>query len=108
MNASLPVTIVIEALAVLGYAAWRKKPAGRLVAASVLVNVITQSLLWLALNLFARQYLTTLLAAEAIIWPVEAGWLYFFPGTQLAWKEALLLSLGMNLASFGLGWFLPV
>ena len=108
MSASLPVTIVIEGLVVFGFARWRKKPAGRLVLASVLANVATQTLLWLALNLFAGHYLATLLVAEALIWPAEAGALYYFPGTRLDWKEALLLSLGMNLASFGLGWFLPV
>ena len=37
----------------------------------------------------------------------ESAWLYFFPGTQLSRREALLLSLVMNLASFGLGWMMP-
>lgn len=108
MTGSLPVTVLIEAMVVLGYAAWAKKPAGRLLAASVVVNACTQSALWLALNAFPGHYLGTLFVMEALIWPAEAAGLYYFPGTRLGFWEALLLSLAMNAASFGLGWFLPV
>jgi hypothetical protein len=45
--------------------------------------------------------------AEVLIWLLESALLYFFPNTRLTWPEALSLSLGMNLASFGIGWFLP-
>ncbi|MGC1374863.1 MAG: hypothetical protein WA821_01485 [Anaerolineales bacterium] len=105
---SLLFTILIEGIVVLGYAAWRKKPAGRLLLASLFANLLTQSLLWLALNLFFQHYLAALFTAEVFIWPIESLILYRWPGSRLTWKEAVLLSLGMNLASFGLGWFLPV
>jgi hypothetical protein len=108
LTGSLLFTLFSEGLVVLGYAAWRKKAAGRLLLASVFVNVGTQSLLWLALNLFPDHYLATLAAAEPLIWLAESAWLYRVPGTRLTGREALLLSLVMNLASFGLGWFLAV
>ena len=108
MAGSLLFTLFVEGLVVLGYAAWRKKPAGRLLLASVVMNIGTQSMLWLALNLFPDHYLATLVVAEPVIWLVESACLYGFPGTRLAWQEAALLSLAMNLASFGLGWFMPV
>jgi hypothetical protein len=80
----------------------------RILAASVLANLLTQSLLWGVLNLFPGHYLITLFVAEIFIWSLESAILRYFPGTRLAWREALALSLGMNLASFWIGWFLPV
>jgi hypothetical protein len=105
---SLLFTIFIEGLVVLGYSAWRKKPAGRLLLVSILANLLTQSLLWLTLNLLSAHYLPTLFTAEVFIWLIESLIFYRWPGSCLTWKEAVLLSLGMNLASFGLGWSLPV
>jgi len=72
------------------------------------MNVGTQSMLWLALDFFASRYLAALFVAEVFIWLVESACLYIFAGNRLAWTEAVLLSLAMNLASFGLGWFLPL
>jgi hypothetical protein len=105
---SLLLTIFIEALIVCGFASWRKKPAGRILAASVLANALTQSLLWGALNLFPGHYLIVLFVMEFFIWPLEGVLLHYFPASRLDWREALSLSLGMNLASFGIGWFLPI
>jgi hypothetical protein len=39
---------------------------------------------------------------------IESFLLYHFPANQLSLQEAALLSLTMNLASFGFGWFLPI
>ena len=108
MTGSLLVTVIIEGVIVLGYAAWHKKPAGRLLLASIIANLGTQSALWLALNSFPAHYMATLLLAEAVIWPAEGLCLHAFPGTRLGWSESMLLSLAMNAASFSLGWFLPV
>ena len=108
MAGSLLFTILVEGLVVLGYAAWQKKPAGRLLLASVIMNVGTQSILWLALNLFTGYYLATLAVAEPLIWLIESACLVGFPGTRLTWKESIWLSLIMNLASLGLGWFMPL
>ncbi len=108
MIGSLLVTLFIEGMIVLAYATWQKKPANRLLLVSVIMNVGTQSMLWLALNFFAGYYLATLFVVEIFIWLLESVCLYIFTGSRLAWREAILLSLAMNLASFGLGWFLPV
>jgi hypothetical protein len=98
----------MEGIIVCGFALWRKKPTGQILAASVFANLLTQSLLWGALNLFPGHYLIILFVMEFFIWALESAILYYFPGTRLGGREALLLSLGMNLASFGIGWFLPV
>ncbi len=108
MIGSLLVTIVMEGVIVVAYALWKQKPTWRILIASVLANVLTQSMLWAVLNLFFAYYLTVLLISEILIWLIESVFLRFFPGTKLGWKEAFLLSLGMNLASFSIGWFLPV
>lgn len=108
MTGSLPTTIIVEGLVVVAYALWKRKPVGRILLASILVNILTQSILWVVLNLFFARYLSALLISEFFIWLIESAFLRFFPGTQLGWKESILLSLVMNLSSFGLGWFLPV
>ena len=74
----------------------------------MVANLITQSLLWFALNLFFRDYLITLLVAEILIWMIESVLLSYFPANRLRFGEAVLLSLGMNLASLMSGWFLPI
>jgi hypothetical protein len=101
-------TIAIEGVIVCGFALWRKKPVGPILAASVFANLLTQIMLWGVLNLFPGHYLTTLFIMEFFIWILESAILYYYPGTLLGRREALSLSLGMNLASFGIGWFLPV
>ncbi len=108
MIRSLLITISVEGVIALAYASWKTKPAGRILLASILANAVTQSLLWVVLNLYAAHYLTALFTSEIVIWLIESAFLRLFPGNRLAWKEAVLLSLAMNLASFGLGWFLPV
>lgn len=69
---------------------------------------MTQSLLWIGLSVFFQNYLSTLIVAEILIWGLEGLILSFNPANQLRLTEALLLSLAMNVTSFGLGWFLPV
>jgi hypothetical protein len=105
---TLAATIVIESIVVAGYALWRKKPLIHLLLSSLIVNLFTQSILWVTLNTFPRHYLTTLLVAETCILGIEGIILYLYPYNKLKPGEALALSLAMNLASFTLGWFLPV
>ncbi len=105
---TLFITLLLESVNVLAYAFWRKKPVHPILATSICGNLITQSLLWVALNLFFQKYLATLLLSEILIWIAESLLLYFIPANQLSFKEAIFLSLGMNLTSFTLGWFLPV
>ena len=90
------------------YSILQKKPAGALLRASLIVNLLTQTLLWIALRIFFRDYLITLITAEVLIWLVEGALMYLLSGGQLMPFHALLLSLSMNLSSLGVGWFLPV
>jgi hypothetical protein len=105
---TLVITLSIESVVVIGYCLWGKKPIQSILLTSICGNLITQSLLWIALSLFFQNYLVTLLTAESLIWIIESGLLYSIPANHLRFKEASLLSLAMNLSSFVLGWFLPV
>jgi hypothetical protein len=108
MIATLLITIVIESLVCSGYAIHYKKPLGSLLVTCLLANLFTQPLLWIVLEIFFKHYLTALIAAELVIVGIEATILYIIPNNRLRWREAWLLSLAMNLASFFAGWFLPV
>ena len=105
---TLLFTIVIECVVVVGYCVWRTKPTAPILLTSIFANVITQSLLWIGLNLFFQYYLITLFIAEILIWVIESVLLHLYLANQLDLKESALLSLMMNLTSFGIGWFLPV
>jgi hypothetical protein len=104
---TLPITIFVEGIVVLAYCIGRDKPIRPVLLTSICANIITQSLLWLVLNVFFQQYLITLLVAEILIWGVEGIALHFIRANQLRWTEAWSLSFAMNLASFAIGWFLP-
>ena len=108
MIGTLFVTLVIESAVVLGYALWRRKSFQPIFVTSICGNVITQSFLWIVLRIFFRSYLLTLLVAETLIWIGEGFLLYFISLNKLNFKEAMSLSLTMNLLSFGVGWFLPI
>lgn len=108
MIATLLPTLLIEGLVAAVYARWQGKPIVSILLTASLANLLTQSLLWLALTVFYRAYLPALFLAEAGIWLIETSILRLVPANRLSWREALTLSLGMNLASFGVGWFLAV
>ncbi len=85
----------------------RGKPLRPILLTSIAGNIITQSILWLVLNIFFRHYLTALLVTEFLIWLLESLFLYSVPANRLRISDAMILSLSMNLMSFALGWFLP-
>lgn len=105
---TLTVTILIEAVLIFIYSHLRDKPLCPLLLASLFANLITQSLLWIGLLLFFRHYLLTLIVLEISIWLIESLIFYHVRVTQLTIKEAMSLSLAINLASFSVGLFLPV
>jgi len=105
---TLFITILVESGVVIGYCLWRKKSVLPSLFTSICGNLITQSLLWIALNLFFQDYRITLLIAELLIWIFEGLLLYIVPANRLRFLDAIFLSLGMNLSSFALGWFLAV
>ena len=108
MILTLSITIVVEGVVVLGYSLWRRKPFFPILFTSICGNLITQSLLWIALNIFYRRYLISLSAVELLIWMIESILLYAVPANRLRFTDAIALSLSMNIISFALGWFLPV
>jgi hypothetical protein len=108
LTVTLLVTVIIESTVVIGYSRWGKKPAKPLLVTSIAGNLLTQSLLWVGLNLFFRNYLVALLIAEILIWILETILLYVIRLNHLNLREASLLSLAMNGLSFALGWFLPL
>lgn len=108
MILTLLITLIAESPIVAGYALWRGKPLLPILFTSICGNLITQSLLWLIVNIFFSQYLAALVVAEILIWVLEGFLLHFVRLNQLHMTEAMLLSLFMNMTSLCLGWFLPV
>lgn len=108
MIVTLLITLIIEGAVVIVYSIGRRKPLRPILFTSVCVNLITQSLLWLVLNLLFQHYLIALFVAEILIWLIESLLLYNVPANRLHFGDAILLSLCMNLTSFALGWFLPI
>jgi len=104
---SLLITLALEGMVGIGFALCVKKPLKSLFLSSLLVNGITQPLLWLWLMIFFRQYLRALIVAEGLICVGEARLLKRLLANRLSGREALLLSLLMNGISFGIGLMLP-
>jgi len=102
------ITIIIEGIVVIVYSSWRKKPLGPILFTSIIANLITQSFLWIVVNLFFQHYLVILIAAEVFIWIIEGFVLCYVSSNQLTFTEAISLSLSMNLLSFAIGWVLPI
>ena len=108
MTDALLVTTLVEGAIAIIYSLWRRKPAAPIFITSLFANILTQFLLWVALNVFFQHYLATLFIAEFLIWLLEGILLFGFRFNKLSLRSALLLSLVMNLSSFALGWWLPI
>lgn len=108
MIQTLAITILVEGVVCLVYSIWRKKPVLPILITSLLANLITQSLLWAVLSLFYQHYLVALLIAEIAIWLIEGRLFYSLRANRLGGGESLLLSMMMNLSSFGFGWLWPI
>src|SRR5687767_11691971 len=104
---TLAITIVMEGIACSVYSIWRKKPIRPILLSSLLGNIVTQSLLWLALTLFFQHYLVTLLISEILICLMEAMLYHGVRWNNLSMGDALFLSFITNLSSFAIGWFMP-
>ena len=108
MIQTLAITVVVEGSVCFLYSIRRKKPLRPILLTSVLANLLTQSMLWIVLNIFYKHYLLALLVAEVFIWIIEGYILFGLRFNQLKSGEAFSLSLIMNVSSFALGWLLPV
>ena len=108
MIRTLLITIVVETIIAGSYAARCKKPVRSILLTAIFANFLTQSLLWLVLSFFFQDYLPALFTAEVLIWFLEGICFYSLRTNRLNFLQSLLLSFYMNIASFGIGWFLPV
>lgn len=107
MIRTLLVTILIEGSVVLLFCAIKKKTVGSILLASFVVNLFTQTILWVWLGIFHRFYISALLIAEIFVWLIEGLLMGKLSNGKLNYQAAFGLSLYMNLASFGIGLFLP-
>jgi hypothetical protein len=105
---TLAITIFIEGVIAFIYSRWRGKPLLPILLTSLFANLITQSILWIGLLLFFRHYWLVLIVLEVFIGLIESLIFYRVRANQLTLKEAMSLSLAINLASFSAGLFLPV
>jgi hypothetical protein len=91
------------------YAALRKRPAVLVLTVILLLNIITQPALWLTLSGFSGQYpFIALIFAELVVWLVEGGGIFLALRNKIGFGEALIVSLVLNAASFGIGLLLPL
>jgi hypothetical protein len=100
----LILTLVVELLLGAGYAVWKKRPVDIILTVILLLNLITQPLLWISISGFNGMYpVMALLFAEGNVWLVEAGGLYLSQRNSMKFQEALLVSLALNAVSFVVG-----
>jgi len=108
VEGGLLVTLVVELLLALVYALWRKRPRTKLLTVVLLMNLLTQPVLWVVVsNISDGSVFLPLAIGEIIVWLVEAGILALALRKQAKFLEALGLSLVLNLASFGIGLLFP-
>lgn len=109
ISLTLPATLIIELLLAGFYALKRKASQLSTLTLVCLANVITQFAFWIVLNTYAaHNELLLTFGLEIIIWGIEALVFYLPQRDNIKFKEAALLSLVLNLASFGMGLFLPI
>lgn len=105
---ALPLTILIEAVVALVYASLRKRSRLTLLTLVTLANLLTQPALWFVLGYESGVSYGVIGIVEFFIWLVEAVILYLTQRKTLSFKEALGLSLALNVASFLIGLVLRV
>lgn len=107
---TVPLTALLELPVLIAYARWRGKSLKLWITLGVAVNLVTQPLLWsMAIGGGLPHFpLATLAIVEVGIWLAEAALLYLPLRRQTTFPAMLLLSLVMNVLSFGLGLLLPV
>ncbi|MGD2104611.1 MAG: hypothetical protein PVJ55_05795 [Anaerolineae bacterium] len=107
---ALSLTVVVEGLIVLAYAAARGLRIWHRLAYVVLANLVTQPVLWCFMVLVPADmpYFPALAVGESLVWVIEAFLLRLVTDRRLTLKKALHLSLSMNVVSCGVGLLLPV
>ena len=86
---------------------WRHEPIQRWVGWVLLLNSVTQPLLWWGMASGGTAvYWPTLLLLEAAIWLGEGVGLYWLSRRVVPLQKAILLSILLNAISFGIGLWL--
>jgi hypothetical protein len=105
----LIITLAVELLLGLSYALWKKHSITVILTIILLMNLITQPILWITLSGFSGIYpILGMLFAEVVVVMLEAGVLYLSQRSSMKFIEALGISFGLNAASFVAGIFLPI
>lgn len=105
---TLVTTLAVELVLGVLYTAWRKRSAVLVLTVILLINLLTQPALWVTVSGLGGKYsFLGVFFAELVVWLVEAGGLFLAQRKTIRLGEALLVSLVLNAASFGIGLFLP-
>jgi hypothetical protein len=106
----LLATFAVEVPIAVAYIRWRRRPAVFLITIVWAMNTVTHPLLSVAVVAFyplTGYSLAWILFFELVIWIIEAAVLAVAMRKEARFREALLLSLVLNAASFGIGLLLP-
>ena len=105
----LITTLVVELLLVTVYVLWKKRSTSIILTMTLLLNLVTQPVLWITLSGFSgMSSIYLIIFAEGVVWLVEAGGLYLSQRNTIRFQEALWVSFTLNVASFVVGIFLPI
>jgi hypothetical protein len=105
---AIPFTAAIELFLGWLYTIWRDRRKRVVLPVILIANVVTSMALWTILTgWLVSSTWTVLVIGEGIIWLVEAVILFLPLRKSIRFSEALLLSLALNAASFGVGLLLP-
>lgn len=100
-------SLVIENLIALIYTRIRSRPRIETLTFVTMVNMITLPAIWLASFYISSYEFAIIIVIEVVVWLVETGGLYMLQRREIDIKEAAILSLAMNSASFFIGLLLP-
>jgi hypothetical protein len=105
----LTPTLITELLLGVIYTFWRILPKMQTLTVILLLNLITQPALWLSVSGFSGHYpILIVLFAETVVWLMEGVGIFLALRKRIGIGEALLVSLVLNAASFGIGLLLPL
>ncbi|MGB9672828.1 MAG: hypothetical protein ACPL3P_01700 [Anaerolineales bacterium] len=82
--------------------------AGLLFCTCMVVNLITQSLLWFSIGFFSASYWYGFILLEMIVFMVESLLYYFVFQSKIQYKQAFWMSLTANGVSFLIGLMMPL
>ncbi len=109
LTQGLVTTLVVELVLGAVYCTWRKRPLVLVLTVIFMINLFTQPALWLTISGFSGHYPVILVIfVETIVTLVEAAGVFMTLRKRIGFGEALIFSLVLNAASFGIGLLLPL